>query len=187
MTRRVVTGIGPTSLQSAAVHLGISAESYGKQIRSVARTLARWRVTLAVSGDSESTCVLARAFLEEGENPVCWYIVEEAPDCAASARSTTMALQPKDIPASLLRAADVVLCIGMGTGTALEICLAKFESTAQVLVLKELISSRLPNECTFDRLSYVSINGLGAALSSVLGPAREKQTPAVVGRPTDDR
>jgi hypothetical protein len=87
-----------------------------------------------------------------------------------------MVVPANGIPVSLVRAADVVLCIGFGTGTALEVCLAKFESRAQVLVLRELVSSRLPKECAFDRLSYVSINGLGAALSSVLGPTQEEQT-----------
>jgi hypothetical protein len=163
-------------MRSAAVDLGISADSYGEQIRSVARTLARWRVTLAVNGDSESTCVLGRAFLEASENPVHWYVQRATKSCAATARSKTMVVPANGIPVSLVRAADVVLCIGFGTGTALEVCLAKFESRAQVLVLRELVSSRLPKECAFDRLSYVSINGLGAALSSVLGPTQEEQT-----------
>jgi len=176
MTPRVVTGIGPTSLQSASVNLDISTDRYVAQIRSVARTLARWPVTLAVNGDSESTCLLGRAFLDAGENPVRWYVQEAAEPRAASARSTTVVVPSKDIPTSLLRAADVVLCIGFGTGTALEVCLAKFESCAQVFVVRELVSSRLPKECAFDRLSYVSINDLDAALSSVLGPPRATQT-----------
>lgn len=175
MTSRVVTGIGPTSLRSASVNLDISIERYIGQIRSVARTLARWRVTLAVNGDSESTCVLGRAFLQAGENRVRWYVQEETQPCAASARSTTLIVPSRDIPVSLLRAADAVLCIGFGTGTALEICLAKFESCAQVFVIRELVSSRLPKECAFDRLFYVSINDLSAALSSVFGPPQEKQ------------
>jgi 5-methylthioadenosine/S-adenosylhomocysteine deaminase len=185
MTRPVVTGIGPTSLQAAAVCLGISVDLYAERICSVARTLTRWRVTLAVNGDSESTAVLARAFLEAGENPVCWYVQEATDSRAARVRSTTVVVPPKDIPASLLRAADVVLCVGFGTGTALEVCLAKFESRARVLVLKELVSSRLPKECAFDRLEYVGIDGLATVLSSVLGPGQEKAYahPHVVGRP----
>jgi hypothetical protein len=175
MTRRVVTGIGPTSLRSASVNLDISIERYIGQIRSVARTLARWRVTLAVNGDSESTYVLGRAFLQAGENRVRWYVQEETQPCAASARSTTVVVPSRDIPVSLLRAADVVLCIGFGTGTALEVCLAKFESFAQVFVVRELVSGRLPKECAFDRLFYVSIDDLSAALSSVFGPPHEKQ------------
>lgn len=176
MTCRVVTGIGPTSIRSAAIALGISADSYDEQIHLVGRTLARWQVTLAVNGDSESTCVLARAFLEASENPVRWYVQRTSKSLAASVRSEIMVIPANGIPASLVRAADVVLCIGFGTGTALEVCLAKFESRAQVLVLSELVSSRLPRECAFDRLSYISINDLSAALSLVLGPACEKQT-----------
>ena len=172
MIRRVVTGIGPSRLRSAAVDLGISTDAYGEQIRSVARTLARWRVTLAVNGDSESTCVLATAFLEASENPVRWFVQRAVGSCAANARFETVIVSPKDIPVSLVGPADVVLCIGFGTGTALEVCLAKFESRAQVFVLRELVSSPLPKECAFDRLSYVRTNDLDAALSSsVLGPA----------------
>lgn len=175
MTIRVVTGIGPTSVDSTAAHLGISAELYVERIRSVARTLALWRVTLAVNGDSESTCVLAQAFLEASENPVRWYLQQAIESPAVTARSETVVLPPNDIPATLVRAADVVLCIGLGTGTALEVCLAKFESSAQVFVLTELVSSRLPKECSFERLSYISVSELDTALASVFGKSPERQ------------
>lgn len=175
MTGRV-TGIGPTSLRSAAVALGISADSYGEHIRLVARTLARWHVTLAVNGDSETTNILASAFLESSENSVLWYVQRRTKFLAPSVRSKIIVVPANGIPASLVRDADVVVCIGFGTGTALEVCLAKFESRAQVLVLRELVSNRLPKECSFDRLSYISINRLSAALASVLGPAYEEQT-----------
>ena len=176
MTNRVVSGIGPTSVDSAAAHLGISVESYVEQIRSVAMTLARWPVTLAVNGDSESTCVLAQAFLEASNNPVRWYLQQAIPSPAVTARSKSVVLQPKDIPASLVRTADVVLCIGFGTGTALEVCLAKFESNAQVFVLTELISSRLPKECSFDRLSYISAAELDAGLASTFGHSSDRRS-----------
>jgi hypothetical protein len=176
MTSRVVTGIGPSDVGSAAANLGISAESYREHICSAAQTLAQWRVTLAVNGDSESTCVLANAFLEASDNPVRWYLQQAMETPVVSARSETVVVPPKDIAVSLVRAAHVVLCIGFGTGTALEVCLAKFESRAHVLVLRELVSNRLPKECTFERLSYISATDLDAALSSVLGRTHGQQS-----------
>jgi hypothetical protein len=176
VTRRVVSVIGPTSVQSTAAVLGISADAYKRQIRLVARTLARWRVTLAVNGDSETSFVLAHAFLRASDNPVRWYVQRATDPWASGPRSTAVVVSPKDIPASLVRIADVVLCIGFGTGTALEVCLAKFESSARVLVLSELVSDRLPRECGFNRLFYISATSLGPALSSALGPVQEPRT-----------
>jgi len=165
---RVVSAIGPSRLAAAAQCIGAPATVYAEYIREVAFELGQQRITLAVNGDSETTELLARTFLDRGGLTVECYVSDPPRRHRTWPRGTEIVrLPPELIPLALVQTADVVLCVGFGIGTVLEICLAKLHSRAHVLICRHLVSRPLPAECAFDRLSYIdSATQLAAALES---------------------
>ncbi len=178
----VVAAIGPSSIAQVVRHLGIRAEDYEARICVVAQRLARWPMTLTVNADSESTASFAQRFLIAGGRHV--RLLTSTVGLRAWPAETTelVRLPAKQIPYSLVGLADVILCLGMGTGTALEVCLAKFESEAIVAVMTELVSCRLPRECDFKRLVYLDeMSQLDALLGDALRRAGAAGGPMRVG------
>ncbi len=158
--------IGP-DVKKVCEILNIEEPDYYSKVREVAEYLAKTEHEIVITPNKKSSVeFFAEAYSEEDGKKIIGVIPKDDTEfgtlmlnkhiCDETINCKTW----RNAPETLLENSNIVLVLGFGPGTLVELCYTKWFKVDNVFVIKDLITQKLPEELNELGIEYIGIDEL---------------------------
>lgn len=173
-----VAVIGPTNQDVIVSMVGMPKEEIEKRCAHIGELIAKNKHELHTCPDDGVTVLVARSYKKSGGKKLIGYVPKEGAKWGYGKIKQNLPLLDKKVvshswdhlPSMLMKSVDIVICLGLSSGTMWELSTLKWinkqKTKVKLFVVSDMIS-RLPKELEFefrDFMKYVSLTDLDGIL-----------------------
>lgn len=180
MKKRVSVGIiGPQNVDRAATFLGLTSDKYRQTLETIGKILAKFDIDLVFLPDNGASTVCATSYKQHQGKTTFGVIPNDVFLSRDSSFNWNVCddyiLVPNwsSQPPELVKQITILLVLGLGAGTMIELGYAAIYPPSTVIIMKNLVSQELPKEVVIPGLHYLhSTNDLQEYLLSTAWVAK---------------